>query len=74
MGPVAGPSAAPDAVGAGPNPLHERVLGEVRVAGVVQGLGEGPGQADALIELAEGQQPGIAGELACGRLNDERCA
>ncbi len=29
---------------------------------------------DALVELANGQQPGIGGELACGRLHDERRA
>jgi hypothetical protein len=40
------------------------VLGEVRVAGVVEGFAEGPGEPDALVELADGQQPGIAGQLA----------
>jgi hypothetical protein len=40
------------------------VLGQIRVAGVVQGVREGPGEPDALIELADGQQAGVAGELA----------
>jgi hypothetical protein len=40
------------------------VLGEVGVAGVVQDIGEGPGQADALVKLADGEQPGVAGEFA----------
>jgi hypothetical protein len=40
------------------------VLGEVGVAGVVQGIGEGPGEPDALVEPADGQQHRIAGELA----------
>jgi hypothetical protein len=31
---------------------------------VLHGGGEGPGESDAFIELADGQQPGIAGELA----------
>jgi RNA polymerase sigma-70 factor (ECF subfamily) len=37
---------------------------EVRVAGIVEGAGKRPGQADALVELAGGEQPGVAGELA----------
>jgi hypothetical protein len=37
------------------------VLGQVRVAGVIEGVGEGPGEPDALIELADGEQPGVAG-------------
>jgi hypothetical protein len=63
-----------DAVDAGPDHLQERVLGEVGIAGVVQGLGEGPGQADALVERADGQQPGVAGQLARRRLDDQRRA
>jgi hypothetical protein len=31
------------------------VLGEVGVAGVVEGVGEGPGEPDALVELADGK-------------------
>src|SRR5262245_64004333 len=53
---------------------REAVLGQAGVAGVVEGVGEGPGEADALVELADGEQPGVAGELARRRLNDERCA
>ena len=54
--------------------LQERVLGQFTVAGVVEGLGEGPGKADALVELADGEQPGVAGELAWGRLDYDRRA
>jgi hypothetical protein len=31
------------------------MLGEVGVAGVFEGLGKGPGQADALVELTDGE-------------------
>jgi hypothetical protein len=40
------------------------VLSKVRVAGVIDRLSKGPVQADALIELADGQPSDIAGELA----------
>ncbi len=53
-----------DAVHAGADHLQKRVLGEARVAGVVEGLGEGPGEPDALVELPDGEQTGVAGELA----------
>jgi hypothetical protein len=36
---------------------------EVKVAGVIERVGEGPGQANALVELADGEQPGVAGQL-----------
>ena len=50
------------------------VLGEVRVVGVNECLGKSPGQADARIERADGEQPGSAGELACRGFDDERRA
>jgi hypothetical protein len=50
-------AAGEDAVDPGPDHLRERVLGEVGAAGVIAGLGEGPGQAGALVELAEGSSP-----------------
>jgi hypothetical protein len=56
--------AGQDAVDPGPDHLQEAVFGEVGVAGVVQGIREGPGEADALVELADREQPGVAGELA----------
>jgi hypothetical protein len=31
------------------------VLGQVRVAGIVEGVGKGPGDPDALLELADGE-------------------
>ena len=57
--------AGQDAVDPGPDHLQAAVLGEVGVAGVVQGLGQAPGERDALIELADRQEPGLPGELAC---------
>jgi hypothetical protein len=42
---------------------QEGVLREIGVAGVIERVGEGPGQADVLVELADGQQPAGAGEL-----------
>jgi HKD family nuclease/diadenosine tetraphosphate (Ap4A) HIT family hydrolase len=58
-----------DAEDAGPDHLQERVLGEVRVPGVVERLGKRPGEPDALVELADGQLPGVAGQLARRRLD-----
>jgi hypothetical protein len=49
------------------------VLGKVRITGVIESTGKSPGQADALIELADGKQSGIAGELAWRRLDYQRC-
>src|SRR5262245_34241094 len=70
--PVARPegrSAGGGDTGAGPSP--EGVLGEARVAEVVESVGNNPGEPDALVERADGLQPGIAGELAPRRLDDE---
>jgi hypothetical protein len=39
---------------AGADHLQEGVLGQLGVAGVVEGVGEGPGEPDAPIELADG--------------------
>jgi hypothetical protein len=39
------------------------VLPEVGVAGAVEGSGKGTPMSDALVEVAEGEEPGIAGEL-----------
>jgi RNA polymerase sigma factor (TIGR02999 family) len=38
---------------------------------VVEGLSDGSGQADALIELADGEQAGIAGEVGARGLQDD---
>ena len=43
---------------------RDGVLGKVRVGGVIECLGKSPRQSDALVELADGKQSGIAGELA----------
>src|SRR5262249_17766189 len=58
----------------GADHLQEAVLGQVGVAGVVWGGGVGTGEPDALVELADGEQSGVAGQLALGRLDDERRA
>jgi hypothetical protein len=50
------------------------VVREIGVAGVVEGAGVGTRQPDALIELTGGQQPGVAGQRARRRLDDERRA
>ena len=42
--------------------------------GVVQGSSKCLCEADALVELADGEQPGVTGQLARGRLDDERRA
>jgi hypothetical protein len=63
--------AGEDAVDAGPDPLQEGVIREGLVAGVVERVGEGAGQADGLVERADGEQPGVAGELAWRRLDDK---
>ncbi len=49
--------------------VGEGVLDELGVARVVQGLGELLGKSDALVELAQGQQPGVRGEGGVGRLD-----
>jgi hypothetical protein len=40
-------------------------------AGVVQGVGEEPGQPEAFVELADGEHLGVTGELARRRREDE---
>jgi hypothetical protein len=67
-------AAGEDANDAGAGPLGEAVLREAGGAGTVHGLGEGAGEPDALVELAIGELPGVAGELARRRLDDERRA
>jgi hypothetical protein len=44
-------------------------------AGVsIKGFGKRPGQTDAVVELADSQQPGVAGELTGRRFDDQRGA
>ena len=66
--------AGEDAIDPGPDHLQEAVLGQVGIAAVVQAVGQGPGEPDVLVELADREQPGIAGELAGRRFDDERRA
>src|SRR5262249_3368113 len=63
--------AGQDAADAGPDHLQESMIREVGIAGVGQGVGEGPGEPDAVVELADGEQAGIAGELARRALDHE---
>ena len=66
--------AGQDAVDARPDHLQEGVFGEAGVAGVPEGVGEGPGEPDALVELADREQPGVAGELTGRWLDNDRRA
>ena len=50
------------------------MLGQAGVAGVVEGVGEGPGEPDALVKRAEGEEPGVAGKLAGRGFDDGRRA
>ena len=54
-----------------PNHLGQGVVNQVGVTGVVEGLSEGWGQADPLIELADGQQAGNAGAFGVRGLRDD---
>ena len=49
--------AGEDVVHAGPGHVREAMLREVRVAGAVEGFGEGSRQPDVLVELADGSGP-----------------
>jgi hypothetical protein len=62
-----------DAIDAGPDHLQIGMLGQVGVAGIVQGSSKCLCQPDALVELADGKQSSVAGELAHRRLDHQRC-
>ena len=62
-------AAGEDAEDTGADHLQEAVLDEIGIAAVVEGAGEGSGESDALVELAGGEQPGVARELT-GRWRD----
>jgi hypothetical protein len=47
--------AGQNAIDAGADHLQKGVLGEVMVAGVLEHFHEGPGEPDALVELAHGE-------------------
>src|SRR5690242_10058124 len=64
-------AASEDAEDTGADRFQGTMHREVGIAGVVEGIGEGQGQGDALVELADGEQPGVAGKLASGGLDDE---
>ena len=50
--------AGQDAVNASADHLQERVLVEMGIAGVIEGIGKSSRQSDALIEPADGETPG----------------
>jgi hypothetical protein len=66
--------AGQDAVDAGSDHLQEGVLGQVGVAGVVQGASVGPGEPNALVELADGEHTVIILHMFMYRVDDERRA
>ena len=57
-------AAGEDANDVGADPLAEAVLREAGGAGTLHSLGEGAGEPDARVQLAGGEQSGVAGELA----------
>ena len=61
-------------IDAGADHIQEGVTRKVGVAGVVERFGGGPGEPEALVELADGQQPGIARELPRRWLDHQRRA
>ena len=65
------PAVGADAEDTGAHHLQEAVLREVGDAGVVQGSSKCLCETAALLELADREQPGVAGELARRRLTDQ---
>ena len=61
--------AGEDAEDAHADHVGEGVLDEVGIAGIVEGLGELLGESDALVELTQGQRPGVRREGGVGRLD-----
>ena len=61
-------------IAAGTDHLQEYMLGAIWVTGVIERLGKSLDQADVRIELADGNQSSIAGELARRRLDHQRRA
>ena len=60
-----------DAVDACTGHFDERMVDQLDIACVLQSLGKLPGQANAFIEFADGQEPCIAGKLCLRRLDDD---
>jgi hypothetical protein len=58
-----------DAEDTGADHFREGVLGQLRIAGVVQRRGELSGQPDAFVELPQRQQAGVGGERGVGHLD-----
>jgi hypothetical protein len=63
--------AGQDAEGTGPDYLQEGVLGQLRVARVVEYIRELPGRAVAFVELPQWQQAGVSGERSFGHLDSD---
>lgn len=51
---------------------HQGVPGERRIASVLEGIGKLLREADLFVELADGEEPGVAGESGLGDLEDDR--
>src|SRR5262249_4858690 len=69
-----GPRSRPGCRRRGTGPSPGRCARSGRCGGVIAGFGKGPAPADALVERADGEQPGVAGQLARRRLENARRA
>ena len=58
-----------DAEDAHTDHVDEGVVDEIGIAGIVEGLGELVGQADAMVELPQRQQSGVRGQGGVGGLD-----
>jgi hypothetical protein len=58
-----------DAEDAGPDHLRKGMVDASGIAWIVEGSGESRGQADAVIELPQGQQASIGSERSVGYLD-----
>src|SRR6185369_10892462 len=63
--------AGQDAEDAHADHLQERVLGQLRIARVVEHRGEPLRQADAVVELSQRQQAGVRRERSLGHLDPD---
>jgi len=61
--------AGEDAEDAGADHLQEGVLGQIRIARIVEHRGELLRQPDTFVELSQRQQAGVGGERGVGHLD-----
>ena len=69
---VSDPIVGEDAVDPLPHHTQEWLLDKLGIAHVVESVGELLGATDLLIELADGQEPGVAGQRRGGDLDLKR--